>query len=324
MELNFEKIKVLLVDDDENFGFALKTLLKSKGLEIESLTNPEEALENLKNNHFDMILLDYYMPQMTGEQFLTKLREFNKDTIVFLQTAFSEEKPEFEMLQSLNIQGYIDKNKDPNDIFLDIVSGVKMANLLNLIRKQEKEISILNYKKAIVGDLISQLVNESKDQLFQIGGMVGAIENDTDTYSEEIDCIKKATSKINELYDALNFESEETMTIEQFKTTINELLKAKLLIHNAKLEFNIVNKWITIDNKANELVYSVIKIIELILLLANAKNIVLTAKEQDNTKTIEISSENSCSNINLTEVREMNPNVQIEFKQAEDKITIII
>ena len=74
MELNFEKVKVLIVDDDENFGFALKTLLKSKGLEIESFTNPKEALENLKSNHFDMILLDYYMPEMTGEQFLTRVK----------------------------------------------------------------------------------------------------------------------------------------------------------------------------------------------------------------------------------------------------------
>lgn len=225
------------------------------------------------------------------------------------------------MLQSLNIQGYIDKNKDPNDIFLDIVSGVKMANLLNVIKKQEKEISILSYKKAIVGDLISQLVNESKDQLFQIGGMVGAISNDTSDYNDEIECIKKATSKINELYDALNFESEDVMTIEQFEITINELLKAKLLIHNAKLEFNILNKCITIDNKANELVYSVIKIIELIL-STNSKNIAFTAKEQDNIKIIEISSENGCSNINLIEVKEINPDAQIELKETENKIII--
>ena len=119
MELNFKNTKVLLVDDDENYGFALKTLLGSKGLEIKSFTNPEEALGYLRSNDTDIILLDYYMPEMTGEEFLKRFREFNKETIVFLQTAFSEEKPELEMLETLNIQGYIDKNKDPNEIFLD-------------------------------------------------------------------------------------------------------------------------------------------------------------------------------------------------------------
>ena len=80
MELNFKNTKVLLVDDDENYGFALKTLLGSKGLEINSFTNPEEALNYLKSNDTDIILLDYYMPQMTGEEFLKKFREFNKET----------------------------------------------------------------------------------------------------------------------------------------------------------------------------------------------------------------------------------------------------
>lgn len=320
MELNFEKVKVLLVDDDENFAFALKALLKAKGLEIESFSNPEEALEFLKNNKFDMILLDYYMPQMTGEQFLTQLRTFDKGTIVFLQTAFSEEKPQFEMLQSLNIQGYIDKNKDPNDIFLDIVSGVKMADLLNVIKKQEKEISILSYKKAIVGDLIAQLVNESKDQLFQIGTMIGSIENDTEEYSMQVKCIKNATAKINELYEALNFESEYTMTLEQFENTIKVLLKAKMLISSAHVEYNKLSNGIVLEN-ANELIYIVVKIIEK-MLDNNQKEIKCDFKEEDKIIFISISSENIEFDIN--EIKEINTCDNISIDKGNNSIIVTI
>ena len=320
MELNFEKVKVLLVDDDENFAFALKALLKAKGLEIESFSNPEEALEFLKNNKFDMILLDYYMPQMTGEQFLTKLRTFDKGTIVFLQTAFSEEKPQFEMLQSLNIQGYIDKNKDPNDIFLDIVSGVKMANLLNVIKKQEKEISILSYKKAIVGDLIAQLVNESKDQLFQIGTMIGSIESDTEEYSMQVKCIKNATAKINELYEALNFESEYTMTLEQFENTIKVSLKAKMLISSAHVEYNKLSNGIVLEN-ANELIYIVVKIIEK-MLDNNQKEIKCDFKEEDKIIFISISSDNIEFDIN--EIKEINTCDNISIDKGNNSIIVTI
>lgn len=320
MELNFEKVKVLLVDDDENFAFALKALLKSKGLEIESFSNPEEALEFLKDNKFDMILLDYYMPQMTGEQFLTQLRTFDKGTIVFLQTAFSEEKPQFEMLQSLNIQGYIDKNKDPNDIFLDIVSGVKMANLLNVIKKQEKEISILSYKKAIVGDLIAQLVNESKDQLFQIGTMIGSIESDTEEYDMQVKCIKNATAKINELYEALNFESEYNMTLEQFENTIKVLLKAKLLISNANVEFSNLNNGIVIEN-ANELIYILVKIIEK-MLDNNQKEIKCNFKEEDKNILINVSSDNVDFDIN--DIIEINTCDNITIDKINNSINITI
>lgn len=320
MELNFEKVKVLLVDDDENFAFALKALLRAKGLDIESFSNPEEALEFLKNNKYDMILLDYYMPQMTGEQFLTQLRMFDKETIVFLQTAFSEEKPEFEMLKSLNIQGYIDKNKDPNDIFLDIVSGVKMAELLNVIKRQEKEISVLSYKKAIIGELISQLVNESKDQLFQIGTMTCSIENDTDEYNLQLNCIKKATSKINDLYEALNFESEYMMTLQQFKNTVETLLKAKVLISNAHVEYGQLSNGIVLEN-ANEIVYIVVKIIEE-MLDHEQKEIKCDFKEEEKNILINI----SCEKIefDMSEIMEINTCNNVYITAEGNTISIII
>ena len=320
MELNFEKVKVLLVDDDENFAFALKALLRAKGLDIESFSNPEEALEFLKNNKYDMILLDYYMPQMTGEQFLTQLRMFDKETIVFLQTAFSEEKPEFEMLKSLNIQGYIDKNKDPNDIFLDIVSGVKMAELLNVIKRQEKEISVLSYKKAIIGELISQLVNESKDQLFQIGTMTCSIENDTDEYNLQLNCIKKATSKINDLYEALNFESEYMMTLQQFKNTVETLLKAKVLISNAHVEYGQLSNGIVLEN-ANEIVYIVVKIIEE-MLDHEQKEIKCDFKEEEKNILINI----SCEKIefDMNEIMEINTCNNVYITAEGNTISIII
>lgn len=320
MELNFEKVKVLLVDDDENFAFALKALLRAKGLDIESFSNPEEALEFLKNNKYDMILLDYYMPQMTGEQFLTQLRMFDKETIVFLQTAFSEEKPEFEMLKSLNIQGYIDKNKDPNDIFLDIVSGVKMAELLNVIKRQEKEISVLSYKKAIIGELISQLVNESKDQLFQIGTMTCSIENDTDEYNLQLNCIKKATSKINDLYEALNFESEYMMTLQQFKNTVETLLKAKVLISNAHVEYGQLSNGIVLEN-ANEIVYIVVKIIEE-MLDHEQKEIKCDFKEEEKNILINI----SCEKIefDMNEIMEINTCNNVYITAEGSTISVII
>lgn len=320
MELNFEKVKVLLVDDDENFAFALKALLKSKGLEIESLSNPEDALKILKNKKFDIILLDYYMPKMTGEEFLTKLRTFDKETIVFLQTAFSEEKPQLEMLQSLNIQGYIDKNKNPNDIFLDIVSGVKMANLLQVIKKQEKEISILSYKKALIGDLITQLVNESKDQLFQIGTMISSIENDTKKYDMQVNCIKDATAKINELYEALNFESEYCMTLEQFENTIKILLKVKMLINSAHIEFNKLSNAIVLEN-ANELIYIVVKIIEK-MLDNNQKQIKCDFKKYEKNMIINISSTNN--ELEINEIIEINTTDNISINKENNSVIINI
>lgn len=317
MELNFDKTKVLLIDDDENYGFALKTLLGTKGLQINSFTNPQEGLEYLKNEKVDMILLDYYMPQMTGEEFLRKLRDFDKTTIVFLQTAFSEEKPELEMLESLNIQGYIDKNKDPNDIFLDIASGIKMAELIKIIKEKEKQIQVLNYKKSIVGDLISHLVNESKDQLFQISGMNDSIKNDTDKYEKQINGIKDATDKIYSLYEALNFENEVCISGIKLKNILSELLKAKLLLNSTKMKISI-NEGISIKN-ADKVIYIILKIVD-DMIKNNEKEINITSEENK----IIVKGSIGVNNIDIEELKILKETEEIKIEKDSDKMIIYI
>lgn len=322
MELNFEKVKVLLVDDDVNFAFAMKSLLKSKGLEITSMTNPKEALDYLKNNSVNMILLDYYMPEMTGEQFLTELRKFDKETIVFLQTAFSEEKPEFEMLKSLNIQGYIDKNKDPNDIFLDIVSGVKMANLLTVIKAQEKEILKINYEKAIIGNLIVNLVNEAKDQIMVITAMNESVKMGTDEYSKETECISNALNKTYKLYEALNFESIENCTIGKLAEIVKILVRPTLILNNVKLEIKYEDDSIIIDNVRSN-VYFIIRIIE-ILSKNNITDIIIELKEFNDKNYFEVAYLGEKININIDAIKILDENKLVEYDTENNKINLFI
>lgn len=226
MELNFKNTKVLLVDDDENYGFALKTLLGSKGLEINSFTNPEEALGYLKSNDTDIILLDYYMPEMTGEEFLKRFREFNKETIVFLQTAFSEEKPELEMLETLNIQGYIDKNKDPNEIFLEISSGIKMSELMKTIKQQERKIEAEQYRNEFFGKFLYRFIGEVRERVFVIGGLIDSITvNEQELSIEEkkqySQHIKEAIGKLMKIVESLEIEKISMLTV----STLEDIFK---------------------------------------------------------------------------------------------------
>lgn len=268
MELN--KIKVLLVDDDDNFGFALKTLLNSKGLNIDSYTNPEEALEFLRQEKVDIILLDYYMPQMTGEQFLKKLREFDETTIVFLQTAFSEEKPELEMLETLNIQGYIDKNKNPNDIFLDIFTGIKMAGLVNVIKEKENQIHSLEYKDEFLGRFLGILMGEIKEKSFgivgcidAIGGYENQISEDKENFTRYVENIKKSIKDLNELIESLDLNKDIITTIE-LKTILEKLFYVMCLVKNVTLNIGVNNQMKTIEN-ARIIIYILADIIKYLI-----------------------------------------------------------
>ena len=102
------KNKVMIVDDDETIILPIEMSLQERGIETISFTDGEEAIKYLKNNKVSVILLDYHMePHINGDEFIKRVREFNKEIIIYLQTAYSEELPAMDMLEKYEIQGYI-------------------------------------------------------------------------------------------------------------------------------------------------------------------------------------------------------------------------
>ena len=69
-----ETIKILLVDDDERNIFPLSAYLKAKKFKVESARDGRECLDKLKDNQYDIILLDMMMPVMDGFETLRVMR----------------------------------------------------------------------------------------------------------------------------------------------------------------------------------------------------------------------------------------------------------
>jgi CheY-like chemotaxis protein/anti-sigma regulatory factor (Ser/Thr protein kinase) len=86
----FEKITVLIVEDDESVSVYLKALLNDICKEIHHAKTGFDAVEMcLTNENIDVVLMDIRMPGMNGYQATKKIREYNKDIIVIAQTAYA-------------------------------------------------------------------------------------------------------------------------------------------------------------------------------------------------------------------------------------------
>jgi DNA-binding NtrC family response regulator len=70
-----EKMKIMLVDDEERFLSTTQKLLARKGLDVVSATSGAEALETLKNKHIHVVILDVKMPGMDGNETLKEIRK---------------------------------------------------------------------------------------------------------------------------------------------------------------------------------------------------------------------------------------------------------
>lgn len=284
MEENiYKNAKIVVIDDVEEVLNSTKSCLEFEDMQVQCFSNPIEGLEYLKNNKADVLLLDFFMPQMNGDEFVQKLREFNNETIVILQTGYSDKIPPLEMIDKMNIQGYLDKLKGEDELVLMTKAAIKTSFLNKQILEKDREISKLHFKSSITGGLIVNLVNEAKDQLMQIAGMNGSIISDTDDYEVETKGISNAVERIGKLYNALNFEYIKTISLKDLKDIVTILLRPTLLITNSTMNFEEVESFV-IENNASDIIYFIIESVE--ILTKNCKNNIniKIQKEGENTK----------------------------------------
>ncbi len=76
--------KVLVVDDEKLIVKGIRFSLLQDGLEVDTAYDGEEALEKVKNNNYDVILLDVMLPKMDGFEVCQAIREFSNVPIIML------------------------------------------------------------------------------------------------------------------------------------------------------------------------------------------------------------------------------------------------
>jgi len=91
--------RVLVVDDEPDAVELLEEFLTSKGYEVVTASNGEEALRKVKEERPHLILLDVRMPGMNGLDVLRQVRQFDQEVGVIMVTAVNEEETGREALK---------------------------------------------------------------------------------------------------------------------------------------------------------------------------------------------------------------------------------
>lgn len=133
------KYKIIAVDDEIGIIDSLKVYLHN--YTIVGVTDPVEAIERVKNEHFDLMLLDYIMSPFHGDQVVEEIRKFNKDLYILLLTGHKDLVPPLETIRKLDIQGYCEKSDKFDQLLLLIESGLKSVDQMNIIKQINNELS---------------------------------------------------------------------------------------------------------------------------------------------------------------------------------------
>ncbi len=116
--------KILVVDDEVKACKLLKRFLELNSYEVIISNNGEDAIEKVKNEKPDAMLLDIRMPGMEGTEVLKRVREFDRDIGIIMVTAVKDDSVGKAVLRS-GADEYITKPIDFNyletSILVDLV-----------------------------------------------------------------------------------------------------------------------------------------------------------------------------------------------------------
>lgn len=111
--------KILVVDDDQRNIFALTSLLEMHGMEIQSVSSGEKALQYLQENPKpDMVLMDIMMPEMDGYETTKKIRNIESlSTIPIIAVSAKAMKGDREISLSKGLNDHITKPIQGNSLY---------------------------------------------------------------------------------------------------------------------------------------------------------------------------------------------------------------
>ena len=141
LQNNNSEYKILAVDDEEGIVDSLSIFLKRSGYTFSGETDPVKAIERLKNEHFDLLLLDFIMTPLHGDQVVEEIRKFNKELYIILLTGHKDLAPPLETIRRLDIQGYCEKSDKFDQLLLLIESGIKSVAQMQEIKRINEELS---------------------------------------------------------------------------------------------------------------------------------------------------------------------------------------
>lgn len=114
---------ILCVDDQIEFLESLRATLEREGHKVLTASDGPSGLAHLESDRIDVLLLDYFMPGMAAEEVIAGIRDPALEVV--LLTGYASERPPREMLDRLNIQGYCDKSRGPEEILLWVAVALR-------------------------------------------------------------------------------------------------------------------------------------------------------------------------------------------------------
>lgn len=139
------KAKVLLVDDEQDFLTTLSERLEARGLKVNTAASGEDAVKQVDDQNYDLIILDLAMPGIDGLETLKRIKAKQPDTEIIMLSGQGSIKTSIEAMK-LGAEDFMEKPVNISELMAKI-SEAQNKRLLLLQSKSIKEIEKILHTK---------------------------------------------------------------------------------------------------------------------------------------------------------------------------------
>jgi len=194
-----EKLKVLIIDDEESMRDSCSLILKKDGYLIDTAENGNKGLKKLEEWHPDFVLIDLKMPGIGGLEVLEKVKEIDPEIIPIVITGYATVESAVEAMKK-GAYDFLPKPFTPEELRIIIKRGLERRNLIKEAESLRKE------KKLIEENFITMVTHQLRSPLVTIGQyfevILGGIVGDVSPKQKEM--ITKAKDRLEGLLELIN------------------------------------------------------------------------------------------------------------------------
>lgn len=160
-----EKARILMAEDEKAQRDLLEGFLKKEGFLVKAVSNGKQALEQIHTDLFDLVLLDYKMPELDGLQTLREIRKQCPDLPVVMMTAYGTVETAVASMKEGALD-YLTKPIDLDELLLMIQKVLERSTLL----KENKEL-----KARLQERFTFQNIIYSSPRMVEVMGLVARV-----------------------------------------------------------------------------------------------------------------------------------------------------